>query len=247
MGDVSNFQIEDTIKRIGEEGLLNNFVGVFLSNHMNKFINHSAMIEEKKGKYPFIIANTDDSSEKGTHWWIILNIEPSNELFLFDYFDLEGLKQFVIQDGKKIIDKILVGIDQIDKHDQKITLCKTKFNLGACKELSRNETNSLSDTAREFFYFIQAFKIKLKLRSFVNIWMIEDRIQDLNSSTCGILQLHFYENLLNPGKDSKIQNEIKLKKTTVETLLNELYSLNDKKNEIQMEEYADKIGAKISA
>ena len=178
MGDVSNFQIEDTIKRIGEEGLLNNFVGVFLSNHMNKFINHSAMIEEKKGKYPFIIANTDDSSEKGTHWWIILNIEPSNEPFLFDSFNLEGLKQFVIQDGKKMIDKILVGIDQIDKNDQKITLCKTKFNLGTCKELSRNETNSLSDTAREFFYFIQAFGIKLKLRSFVNIWMIEDRIQD---------------------------------------------------------------------
>ena len=48
---------------------------------MNKFINHSAMIEEKKGKYPFIIANTDDSSEKGTHWWSILNIEPKNELF----------------------------------------------------------------------------------------------------------------------------------------------------------------------
>ena len=69
----------------------------------------------------------------------------------------------------------------------------------------------------------------------------------LNSSTCGILQLHFYENLFNPDKDSKIQNESKLKKTTVETLLNELYSLNDKKNGIQMEEYADKIGAKISA
>ena len=47
----------------------------------NKFINHSAMIKEKKGKYPFLIANTDDSSEKGTHWWSILNIEPRIELF----------------------------------------------------------------------------------------------------------------------------------------------------------------------
>ena len=105
--------------------------------------------------------------KKSTHWWSILNIEPRNELFFFDSFGLEGLKQFIIQD-KKIIDKILVGIDQIDKSDQKITLCKIKFNLGACKELSRNEINSLSDTAREFFYFIQAFGIKLKLRSFVN-------------------------------------------------------------------------------
>ena len=65
MGGISNFQIEDAIKRIGDEDHLNNFVGVFALNHMNKLINHSAMIEEKKGKYPFIIANTDDSSKKG--------------------------------------------------------------------------------------------------------------------------------------------------------------------------------------
>ena len=32
----------------------------------------------------------------------------------------------------------------------------------------------------------------------------------------------------------------------METLLNELFSLNDKDNEIKMEEYADKIGVKIS-
>ena len=48
MSGISNFQIEDAIKRIGDEGLLNNFVGVFPSNHMNKFINHSEMIDEKK-------------------------------------------------------------------------------------------------------------------------------------------------------------------------------------------------------
>ena len=97
----------------------------------------------------------------------------------------------------------------------------------------------------ETFYFFQAFGIKLKLRSFVSIWMVEDRIQDLDSSTCGIFQLYFYENLFNP--DSKIQNESKFKKSTVETLLNELFSLDDRENEIKMEEYADELGVKISA
>ena len=38
MGGISNFQIEDAIKRIGDEDLLNDFVGVFASNHMNKLI-----------------------------------------------------------------------------------------------------------------------------------------------------------------------------------------------------------------
>ena len=76
--------------------------------------------------------------------------------------------------------------------------------------------------------------------------MIEDRIQDLNSSTCRIFQLHFYENLFNPDKNRKIQNENKLKKSTVEMLLNELYSLDGKENEIKMEEYADEIDVKTS-
>ena len=245
MGGISNFQTENAIKKIGDEDLSDNFVALFPSNYMNRFINHSAMIEEKKGKYPFIIANIDASNKKGTHWWSILNIEPRNELFFFDSFSLEGLKHFIIQDDKKIIDKILIGIEQMDKTDRKITLCKIKFNLGACKKLSKKEIDSLSETARDFFYFIQVFGIKLKLRSFVNIWMVEDRIQELDSATCGIFQLHFYENLFNPDKNSKIQNESKLKKTTVETLLNELFSLDDRENEIKMEEYADELGVDI--
>ena len=167
------------------------------------------MIEDKKEKYPFIIANTNASNKKGTRWWSILDIEPRNKLFFFYSFGLDGLKHFIIQDDKKVINKILIGIEQMNKTDQKITLCKIKFNLGACKELCEKEIDSLSDTARDFFYFIQAFGIKLKLRSFVNIWMVEDRIQDLDSATSRIFQTHFYENLFNPDKDSKIQNESK--------------------------------------
>ena len=84
MGGFSNFQIENAIKKIGDDDLLDNFVRVFPSNYMNKFVNRSAMIEEKKGKYPFIIANTDANNKKGTHWWSILNIKPKNELLIMN-------------------------------------------------------------------------------------------------------------------------------------------------------------------
>ena len=76
--------------------------------------------------------------------------------------------------------------------------------------------------------------------------MVEDRIQDWESSKCRIFQLYFYENLFNPDQNSKIQNETKLKKTTAETLLNYLFSLDDKENEIKMNEYVDKLGIEIS-
>ena len=211
---------------------------------MNKFINHAAMIEDS-GKFPFIIANTDDSSKPGTHWWSILDIEPRTDIFLFDSYGIEGLKHFIIQDDKKIVDKILVGIDKMDRSDNKITLCKIKFNLGACKQLSEDKILSLSDTARDFFYFVQAFGNKLKLRSFLNIWMVEDRLQDLDSSTCGIFQIFFYENLFNPLETSKLHGETKLNKKTVETLLNEIFTMDDRENEIKMEEYASDLGIEI--
>ena len=212
---------------------------------MNKFINHAAMIEDG-GKFPFIIAHTDASDKPGVHWWSILDIEPRTDIFFFDSYGLQGLKHFIIQDDKPIVDKILIGIVKMDRTDNKLTLCKIKFNLGACKHLTKDEIDSLSDTARNFFYFIQAFGIKLKLRGFVNTWMVEDRLQDLDSSTCGIFQTYFYENLFNPDRNSKIQNKTKLNKNTVEILLNELFSLDDRENEIKIEEYADHLGVKIS-
>ena len=244
MGGISNFEIEKAFQKITDPHFLDNFVEVFPSNYMNKFINHAAMINDS-GKFSFIIANTDDGSKSGTHWWSILDIEPRTDIFFFDSYGIEGLKHFIIQDDRKIVDKILVGIEKMDGSDNKITLCKIKFNLGACKQLSEDEISSLSDTARNFFHFVQAFGNKLKLRSFLNIWMVEDRIQDLDSSTCGIFQIFFYENLFNPSKESKIQGENKLNKKTVETLLNEIFTLDDSENEIKMAEYANNLDIKI--
>ena len=244
MGGTSNFQIGEAFKKIDDEDLLDNFVGVLPSNYMNKFINHAAMIKDS-GKFPFIIAKTDASDKPGVHWWSIRDIEPRTDIVFFDSYGTEGIKHFIIQYDRQIVDKILIGIEKMGRTDDKITLCKIKFNRGACKHLTENEINSLSDTAKNFFHFIQAFRIKLKLRDFVNIWMVEDRLQDFESATCEIFQIYFYQNLLNPDQNSKIKSETKLNKKTEETLLNELFSLDDKENKIKMEEYANHLGVKI--
>ena len=80
MGAISNFQIENAIKSIGDDNLKEHFVGVFLSNYMNKFIDQVSMISSK-GKYRFIIANTDSSEKPGVHWWSIPDIEPKTDIF----------------------------------------------------------------------------------------------------------------------------------------------------------------------
>ena len=52
-------------------------------------------------------------------------------------------------------------------------------------------------------------------------------MQDLDTVTCGIFEIYFYDNLFNPDKSSKIQNKTKLNKKTIEVLVNELLVLND--------------------
>ena len=202
-------------------------MGVFPSNRMSKSINHSAMISSKKGKYPFVIANTDSSEKVRTHWWSTSDIEPKTDIFFFDSFRTDGLKHFIVHDDKKIIEKILFGTQKMTRTDSKIILCKIQFNINAYKNLSKRELDALGDTANDFFRFILVFSNKLKLCTFVNIWLVEDRVQDLNSVTCSIFQLYFYDNLFNSNEISKIQEKARFNKKTIETLLNELFVPDD--------------------
>ena len=42
--------------------------------------------------------------------------------------------------------------------------------------------------------------------------MVEDRLQDLKSSTCGIFQIYFYHKPFDPDEGSEISGETKLTK-----------------------------------
>ena len=69
--------------------------------------------------------------------------------------------------------------------------------------------------------------------------MVGDRTKNLDSVTCGTLQLYFYDNLFNPNKKSKIQDKAKLNKKAIETLLNELFVLHDQeKKKATIRQYA---------
>ena len=69
--------------------------------------------------------------------------------------------------------------------------------------------------------------------------MVEDKIQDLNSMTCDIFQIYFYDNLFNPDENSKIEDKNQLNKRTIKTLSNERFVLTDQKtNEATIKQYA---------
>ena len=92
MAGISNVDIEKFFKN-QDEDIKQNFVGVYLSNSITKFINYSKIMKEKDGVYPLTIFNTDRSDKPGTHWWSFLNIERKSELYLIakDFKDLNIL------------------------------------------------------------------------------------------------------------------------------------------------------------
>ena len=84
------------------------------------------MMIESKSNYPSMIMNIDQSDKKGMHF---LGITYKKEIFLFDSFGFEGFKEFILDDDRNILNKILYGIEKFDKKDNKVTLITLKFSI----------------------------------------------------------------------------------------------------------------------
>ena len=65
----------------------------------------------------------------------------------------------------------------------------------------------------------------------MNIVILENNLQELSSSTCGIFQLYFYKNFFDPSIQSLILQHKNLNTETVKTLLNEIFTSKAQENE----------------
>ena len=111
MEGISNEAIVNIFENETGNDFTNFFVGVSPSSYVTRFISfHEMMIE--KNRYPFIIMNTDRSDKNTTHWWSFLDLHPRKEIFLFDSFGFEGFKEFIINDDRKTLNKILFGMEK---------------------------------------------------------------------------------------------------------------------------------------
>ena len=75
---ISNVDIENFFEN--ENDLKKNFMGVYSSNSITKYIYFYEIIKEKNAKCPFAIFNTDRENKPGTHWWSFLDIYPEIDL-----------------------------------------------------------------------------------------------------------------------------------------------------------------------
>ena len=93
------------------------------------------MMTETSARYPFIVMNTDRSDKKSTHWWSFLDLHPKKEIFLFDRFGFEGFKEFLLQDNRKTLKKILYRIKKIEKKDKKVTIITLTFSMNEYEKI----------------------------------------------------------------------------------------------------------------
>ena len=73
----------------------------------------------------------------------------------------------------------------------------------------------------------------------MNILILENRVQNLLSSSCGPFQLYLYKNLFDPDERSKILDHQKLNKNTLETILNEIFSADINENEYLIKNFKE--------
>ena len=181
--------------------------------------------------------NTDRNNRKGEHWWSFLDLHEKKEIFLFDSFGFEGFKEFVLSDDKNILNKILYGLEKFKKKDSKITIISLKFSMREYEKIKNG--HRLTPRAQDLLHLMYEFGRLHKIKNEIKVFAVDDQLQELDSHTCGIFQFYFYTNLFTPLEGSKIINDKKLSKTTIEKLLNEIFSLNKRENEKLVEEFAE--------
>ena len=236
MSRISNDAVIEFFENETDSDLKENFVGVFPSNYIIKFISFHQMAREKTKKYPFIIMNTDRSDKSGTHWWSCLDLHEKKEIFLFDSFGFTGFKRFVIDNDVNILIKILYSLQKFQKKDQKITIITIKFSMKEYENI-KNE-HRLRQTTQDLLHLIYEYGRLHNIKDSITIHSVDDQLQKLETDTCGIFQLYFYFNLFVTFENSSIIEDNKLSKRTIEKLLNEIFSLDRNRNEEEMERFA---------
>ena len=122
---------------------------------------------------------------------------------------------------KNIINKILFGIEKVNKKYSKITLMTLKFSIKEYEKIK--EINMLNSTAINVLHLINEYRKRHKLKNETIIHLVDDELQMIEKDTCGMYQLYFSYQLIlfNPLEDSSVFNEKMLNKKTKEKLLNE--------------------------
>ena len=76
-------------------------------------------------------------------------------IFFFESFGIEGFKQFIIQNNKKMINKIFYDLKKFNAKDQKITIVTLKFSMKKFEKIKKSQ--KLSNIAIDVMHLTNSF------------------------------------------------------------------------------------------
>ena len=76
---------------------------------------------------------------------------------LFDSFEFVGFKQFIVDNDKNIIDKMLFSLEEFNKIDAKINFALLTFSIESYKKIKEKSLDNLTITAKDFFHLLSEF------------------------------------------------------------------------------------------
>ena len=87
-----------------------------------------------------------------------------------------------------------------------------QFDLANYKNINKRQ---ITRTVHDFYHTLNEF-VKIHKRKVVDVFMVDDCLQNLELDTCGLFQLYIYVNLFLPTQNSKILNNKNLTINTIQ-------------------------------
>ena len=87
---------------------------------------------------------------------------------MFDLLGITGMKRFIVRGDKKVVGKVLKGLELADRKDNK-TLVKLKFSMNSYDRLTEKKIKKLSGVAQDFFHPMHSFGWNQNITNFVNV------------------------------------------------------------------------------
>ena len=76
---------------------------------------------------------------------------------LFDSFEFVGFKQFIVDNDKNIIDKMLFSLEEFNKKDVKINFVSLTFSIESYEKIKEKSLDNLTNAAKDFFHLLSEF------------------------------------------------------------------------------------------
>ena len=127
---ITNIQMNKIFEIEENQGIKNNYMGVYSMDSITKYINFYEIIIKKKMlniHFLYLIqTNIINQVYSGGVLWIFIK---KKRIFLFDALGLEGFKFFIVNNDERVINELLFDYKKCNTNlnNHKLKLCAMKF------------------------------------------------------------------------------------------------------------------------